>query len=67
VSARPSLPPSYREGASGEAICPHRDLSVCPACAAADPRLVDVVGAYYFVPDPDERRALVAQLADRDH
>lgn len=51
-----------RYNADGSAVCRHRDLSVCPACAT-DPRYVEVVGAFYFVPDETERAALRASLA----
>lgn len=38
------------EQADGSLVCVHRDLSVCPACAA-HPAIVDVVGAHYFDAD----------------
>ena len=53
----------YRTNADGSAVCRHRNLGVCPDCAAADPELVEVVGAYYHVPDPDERAELQALVA----
>ncbi len=56
----------YRTNADGSAVCPHRDLTCCPDCVASDVRLVDVAGEYYFVPDPAERAALIADLADLD-
>jgi len=52
----------YRFNADGSAVCAHRDLSVCPKCLAADPNLVDVIGAVYLVDDPDERAALRAAM-----
>lgn len=55
--------PTYRSNADGSAVCPHRDLSVCPKCLAADDRLVDVVGAVFLIPDPAERAAILADLA----
>lgn len=55
--------PRYRHNADGSVVCPHRDLSVCAVCAAADPTLVDVYGAHFEVPDPAERDALLADLA----
>lgn len=54
---------SFRTNADGSLVCPHRDLSCCPACAAADERIVDVVGAHFLVPDPAERASLLASLA----
>lgn len=53
---------SYREGSEGEAICPHRDTTVCPACAASDERLVEVYGVWFFVPDGAERAELEREL-----
>lgn len=50
-----------RLNADGTAVCPHRDLSVCDACAK-DPRFVEVAGAHYFIPDPQERAALAREL-----
>lgn len=56
--------PNFRTNADGSAVCPHRDLSVCPGCAS-DPAVVEVAGAHYYVPDPAERVALDALIADR--
>lgn len=53
----------FRTQADGTAVCPHRDLSVCPPCAT-DPAIVEVAGAHYHLPDPADRAALVAMLAD---
>lgn len=58
----------FHEQADGSLVCPHRDLSVCPPCAASDPAIVDVVGAHFYIPDPDDRAAMAAELdamADR--
>ena len=53
------LPRSLRRGTQGEIACCHRDLSVCPACAAKyAPDLVEVYSVHYWVPDPKERAAL---------
>jgi hypothetical protein len=54
----------FRTNADGTAVCPHRDLSVCPACAS-DPAVVEVVGAHYYIPDAAERARLLAELAVR--
>jgi hypothetical protein len=57
---------TYRSNADGTAVCPHRDLSVCPHCAT-DPTLVEVAGAHYHLPDPADRAALQAEmLAEAD-
>jgi hypothetical protein len=61
-----SSTPRYRSNADGSAVCQHRDLSVCPTCAAADDRLVDVVGAHFLIVDPAERAELLAQMAASD-
>lgn len=53
----------YRSNADGSAVCAHRDLSVCDACADSDEALVEVVGAHFYVPNADERAALVEALA----
>jgi hypothetical protein len=56
---------TYRTNADGSVVCKHRDLSVCPACLAADPNLVDVLGAV-FVMTPAERAARTDTAWDRD-
>ncbi len=53
---------TYRTGSEGEAICAHRDLSVCDECAT-DPTLVAVAGVYYQVVHPEDRAALLTALA----
>jgi hypothetical protein len=40
----------YRTNADGSAVCPHRDLSVCPACAHADHDLIAVAGSHFHFP-----------------
>lgn len=52
---------NFRTNADGSAVCPHRDLTCCPRCAAL-PEVVEVAGAHYFVADPVERAALRALL-----
>lgn len=54
----------YRTNADGTAVCPHRDLSVCDPCAAADPMLVEVLGAHFHARDEAERDEFLAILAD---
>lgn len=49
---------TYPTNPDGSAVCPHRDLSVCKPCAAADPTLVFVHGVYYHIPDADQRHNL---------
>jgi hypothetical protein len=58
-----TYPSKYRTNADGSAVCPHRDLSVCSSCAT-DPTLVNVAGAHFHFPDPADRAALAAALAD---
>lgn len=53
----------YHEQADGSVVCRHRDVSVCPACLAADECLVDVMGAVFYVPDPVERAELIVELS----
>jgi len=57
--------PGYRTNADGSLACPHRDLSCCPTCAK-HLGVVEVMGAHYFVPDADEREALLASIDDLD-
>lgn len=57
------IPWHYRENADGTAVCPHRDLSVCPSCAATDERLVEVAGAHFLIDDPAIRAELLAEVA----
>jgi len=49
----------------GSLHCRHRDLSVCPTCAA-DERVVAVHGAHYAIEDEEERAVLRALVADSD-
>lgn len=56
----------YRTNADGSAVCPHRDLSVCPACRK-DPNLVEASGAWFHFPEPgmaDLARAEIARIRD---
>jgi hypothetical protein len=55
---------AYRYNADGSVVCPHRDLSACPDCVAADDYLVNVYGAVYLAVDPDERDDLLAMTAE---
>lgn len=54
----------YRTNVDGSAVCPHRDLSCCPSCVAADPLLVEVYGIHYHVLSTVERDALLASLEE---
>lgn len=56
----------FREQADGSLVCPHRDLSVCPPCAASDPAIVDVVGAHFYVPDPADRAEILGMISRLD-
>ncbi len=61
------LPRPLRRGTQGEIACCHRDLSVCPACAAKyAPELVDVGGQHFWIPDAAEREALAREHAAFD-
>lgn len=54
------IPRGFRTGHDDSLACPHRDLSVCPACVAKYTEIVDVYGRHFWVADPVERK----QLAD---
>lgn len=58
-----TLPQGWREGHEGEAICPHRDMSVCRECATR-PEIVDVYGKHYWIDDAEERDALQREMAE---
>lgn len=60
--SRKRLPRGFRRNADESIVCKHRDLSCCPACAAAHEEIVDVYGAHFWIPDPAER----AQFEDVD-
>lgn len=45
--------PTFEVNLDGEVVCPHRNLSCCPACFAATPGLIDVFGVVYRY-DPAE-------------
>ena len=60
------LPRGFRRGHDDSIACRHRDLSVCPSCAAAHVELVDVAGAHFWVPDVVERAELLAEVAKLD-
>jgi hypothetical protein len=47
MSATPE-PLFWRTNADGSLACPHRDLSVCPLCAA-HPDVYDIAGAHYHL------------------
>lgn len=54
----------YRTNADGSAVCPHRDLSVCTPCAAADRMLVEVEGVHFLALTNAERIEFLAIAAD---
>lgn len=56
------LPDGWHEAKDGALVCPHRDLSVCEACARAHAEVVDVGGVHFWVSDP-ARRAEIAEVA----
>jgi hypothetical protein len=53
---------NFHQQADGSLVCPHRDLSVCRACMAADPNLLDIVGAVFLVPLGEVRDAFLADV-----
>ncbi len=59
------LPKGWREGHGGDLACPHRDCSVCPACAAAHVECVEVYGQHFWVPNERERAEIRASLASK--
>ena len=61
MAAAARLPEGWREGHGGDLACPHRDCSVCPACAAR-PEVLAVYGQHFWVPDPGERAELEEQM-----
>ena len=56
------MPRNFRKGHGGDLACKHRDLSVCPACEAAYPEVVNVYGQCFWVADEAEREALRAEF-----
>ena len=46
--------PKGHTQADGSFVCPHRDLSCCAACLAADERLIEVYGQVFYVKDPGD-------------
>lgn len=53
----PNPPKHWHEQADGSLVCPHRDLSVCPDCAASHVEAVDVFGQHFWIADPADRDA----------
>ena len=47
-----ALPGTWSTNANGSLACPHRDVSVCPACAA-HPEVTEVAGAHFYDPTGD--------------
>lgn len=50
IGERPNPPKGWREGHDSSLACPHRDCSVCPACALANPEAQDCAGAHFWIP-----------------
>lgn len=50
IGERMNPPHGWHEQANGELVCPHRDLSVCPSCVAANPEAHDCAGARFWIP-----------------
>ena len=57
----PTDPSRWRTNADDSLVCPHRDGSVCHACAD-NPDIVDVFGAHFHLPDPAERAILAEEV-----
>ena len=55
---RSNPPRGWHEQADGSLACPHRDLSVCDACAASTPEAHETYGRHFWIPDPADRRLL---------
>jgi hypothetical protein len=62
TNARETGPSTWRKDAADALACPHRDLSVCAACAA-HPEVLEVAGAHYH--DPDGSLAHELEVLDR--
>lgn len=58
-----SFPAGFRTASDGSLICRHRDLSVCPECAA-HPAVTEVVGAHFFDPDGSVAAEVAEILAE---
>lgn len=60
----PIRPPAgFHEQADRTLVCPHRDLSVCGACAASSPAIMEGMGAHYWVPNAGDRTELRAVIS----
>ncbi len=57
-------PTGWKPGAMGSIVCPHRDLSVCSACASAYPEVVNVYEEFYWIADETERAELQLSITD---
>ena len=61
---RTRLPAGWRENQIDYSVaCPHRDCSVCNACATAHEECVEVVGLHMWIADPAEREELLRARA----
>jgi hypothetical protein len=52
---------TFRENPDGSLVCEHRDLSVCPKCAAL-PDVVEVCGAHFLM-NAAERAAFALEVS----
>lgn len=51
---------SWRTNADGSLVCPHRELSVCPDCAA-HPDVIEVEGAHFHDPHGTFRHVMTCE------
>lgn len=54
-------PRSFVTSKDGTLACKHRGRSCCDECAAANPEIVEVAGAHFWIADPTERAAFMAE------
>ncbi len=50
IGYRTNPPRGWHEQKDGGLVCPHRDVSVCPECVAANPEAWDCYGVHFWVP-----------------
>jgi len=56
-------PRGWHEDREGALACPHRDLSVCPPCAASTPEALESYGMHFWIADPADRATIAAEIA----
>jgi hypothetical protein len=56
------LPRGWRTNSDDSAVCPHRDLSVCPKCENSYVELVNVYGECFWVSDEQDRAELLSSI-----